>query len=163
MRKFWLIALVIFLLPALAIAETGQSVTVSRQKHKDYRVYVIDWTSGTGGATNTVSQDLSTATGGETVMGWLESIETIPGASGDKSTYLPTSYSMTLLDPYGLDITGGVVTSRSASVAQKFVFTSSSVSGGAYRQFVAGALTLTISNASISKKGRVILTFSPAL
>jgi len=84
------------------------------------------------------------------LQGFLRSIETIPGLLGDKTTTVPTTlYDITLLDPYGYDISGGILADRSASVAEKEVPTED--------LYIDSELTLTIANAGNAKTGRIIL------
>lgn len=59
----------------------------------------------------------------ERIRGKIAKVETIPGASGDKATYVPAGvYTLTLLDPYGLDLLDGAGASRSVSAAETIVF-----------------------------------------
>ena len=51
--------------------------------------------------------------------GFLSSVETIAGASGDLSTNVATSMHMTIKDPYGLDIMANVLYNRSSSAAER--------------------------------------------
>lgn len=57
------------------------------------------------------------------IKGKISKIETIPGASGDKSTYIPAgTYGVTLLDANGYDILDGTGAARSISAAETVVF-----------------------------------------
>jgi hypothetical protein len=57
------------------------------------------------------------------IRGKLASVETIPGASGDKATYCPAgTYALTLLDPYSYDVLDGNGAGRSITAAEEVVF-----------------------------------------
>lgn len=57
------------------------------------------------------------------IRGKIAKIETIPGSSGDKSTYCPYgTYALTLLDPYSYDLLDGNGAGRSVSAAETVVF-----------------------------------------
>lgn len=57
------------------------------------------------------------------IKGKISKIETVPGASGDKATYIPAgTYGVTLLDASGYDILDGTGAARSISAAETVVF-----------------------------------------
>lgn len=73
------------------------------------------------------------------IRGRIASMETIPGASGDKATYCPAgTYAVTLLDAYSLDLLDGAGAARSISAGEIVVY-DSPVS-------VDGDITLTIAS-----------------
>lgn len=53
--------------------------------------------------------------------GFLQSVETIPGASGDLTTNCATAINITLKDPYGYDVMATTLLTRSSSLAQKAI------------------------------------------
>ena len=125
----------------------------------------VDWVSATGG---TVSLGIAAALAAANlaasgknpasiqpskIRGDLRMIETIPGASGDKTTLLPTSYGLSLLDAYGLNVAAqvGTLTGRSASIAEAVLATKEVP--------VDSELTFTIASAGDGKAGRAILHF----
>jgi len=86
------------------------------------------------------------------IHGKLKMIETIPGLLGDKTTATPTdNYDITITDSYGYDVATGNLADRSASIAQA-IFPVAEVP-------VDDELTLNITNAGDTKKGRTILYF----
>ena len=86
------------------------------------------------------------------ILGVIRSIETIPGLLGAPATNPPTDlYDITLLDKYSLDIAGGQLADRSATVAQKVV--------PASKIIIDSEITLTIANAGNAKNGRIIMEF----
>ena len=85
------------------------------------------------------------------VRGIAKSVETIPGANGDKTTLPPTDgYTCKLLDAYGYDILG-TLAARSGLLPEKTEFSS--------KPLIDSELTLTIAAAGNGKKGRVIVEF----
>ena len=122
---------------------------------------ILNWTSATGGAVSLgivstyVAQLASKSANPITplkVQGKLRSVETVPGANGDKATNLPSSYGLTILDAYGYDILAGFGAARSATLAEKILPLSSTV-------IIDSELTLTIANAGDGKQGRIIMEF----
>ena len=119
---------------------------------------ILDWTSATGG---TVSLPIASTWAAQLalknpstpaptkVQGIIRSVETVPGANGDLTTNLPTSYTLTILDKYGLDILEGNFATRSASVAEKKCPTQ--------KLIIDSELTFTIASAGDGKQGRVII------
>jgi hypothetical protein len=59
----------------------------------------------------------------ERIKGKIKAIETMPGYLGDRATYLPYgTYNLTLVDPYGYDLLDGAGAARSASAAERIVY-----------------------------------------
>ena len=88
------------------------------------------------------------------IVGRITMIETIPGASGDKTTTCPDdNYDITLPDAYGYDVADGTLANRSSSVAQTIVYEEPLT--------IDSELTLTITAAGNSKTGRLILYVDP--
>lgn len=116
---------------------------------------ILDWVSAADG---TVAVDIVTALKAthlnvpDRIHGSLKMIETIPGLSGDKTTLCPTNlYDVTITDSYGLDVATGSLADRSASLAQA-IYPAADIP-------IDDHLTLNITAAGDSKKGRIILTF----
>lgn len=117
----------------------------------------LDWTSddSAGSVSIAICSTYSTAQGWNGVQpvklqGFVRSIESIPGASGDKSTNVPTTlYDITLLDSFGHDMSAGVLADRSASVAEKEIPVDP--------LYIDDEITLTIAAAGNSKQGRLII------
>ena len=88
------------------------------------------------------------------ISGYIVGIETIPGLNGDKTTDCPTAlYDITLDDSYGYALAGGSLANRSASVAEKVV-PSQPIP-------IDSEITVSISAAGNSKKGRIIIHIKP--
>jgi len=120
----------------------------------------LDWTSAAGGTVDKDVCDNFTSAKGEFeikptwIEGYIRSIETIPGALGVVATTPPTvNYNAYLNDSYGYDITQGLLTNRSATVAEKVVPTSPI--------YVKDELTLVVSGAGSGKTGRIIIDLVP--
>ena len=59
------------------------------------------------------------------ITGYIRCIETIPGASGDRTTACPTDdYDIVLQDPYDYDLTGGSLADRDEASAERVIPTS---------------------------------------
>lgn len=135
------------------------TVTMSNEfgNMRDPNKVILDWlsTSDTGAVSLAICSTYITAQGvhkphPKKLQGFIRSIMTIPGLLGDLTTTLPTTlYDITLLDPYGYDISGNILADRSATVAEKEVPTEN--------LYIDSELTLTISGAGNSKTGRIIL------
>lgn len=120
----------------------------------------LDWVSAADGScskailsTSNSANDLLFATHARPsrIAGKLASIETIPGLSGDKTTLCPTdNYDITITDQYGYDIAVAELADRSTSVAQQIV-------PSVPIPVDTTELTLNITHAGDSKKGRVII------
>lgn len=123
---------------------------------------VLDWTATAGGAVSvpivaTYLAQLASLSSNPIaptkVYGVLKSVETVPGQNGDLATSLPTAlYSITILDAYSYDIMAGTLAGRSGTVAEKVLPVGSKV-------IINSELTLTIANAGVSTKGRIIMEF----
>lgn len=127
---------------------------------KDQARIVIDWISHTDGVVSlgivSTKDAAEAALGGlrldlNKIRGVLKSIQTSPGASGDLTTLLPTAYDLTLLDQYGLDVSGGQLLGRSAAVSEVVTYDPPIVVD-------ASEITVTIASAGSGKKGRIIIT-----
>jgi hypothetical protein len=123
---------------------------------------ILDWTSATDGTVSlAIASTYTTAKPfgdfgalPKKIRGYLRSFETIPGASGDKATALPTdAYDITLLDAYGYDVLAGNGSNRSGTLAQR------TYSTGEIE--IDSDLTLTIAAAGNTTKGRMILFMEP--
>lgn len=121
---------------------------------------ILDWLSTDLGVVSIdICSTYATAVGGMRVFpsklqGFLRSIETAPGLYGDLATTVPTTlYDITLLDPYGYDIAGGVLADRSEAVAQVKIPTEP--------LYIDSEITLTIAAAGDAKTGRIILELVP--
>lgn len=139
----------LFLVASTAALAGPGTATVTKKKvgWNKGTLYVIDWTSGTDAG---VSTELAALAGDSSISGYLRYIQTIPGASGDKTTTVPDAdYDIVLNDAYGYDIAAGNLANRSASAAERIIPSSP--------MFVDGTLTLVITNASNSKTGRLVL------
>lgn len=108
------------------------------------RLYVVDWTASTNGA---FSGTLAAKAGDASICGYIRHIETIPGANGDRTTSLPTSYTAYLYDAYNYDVAAGGLATRSASAAEKIVPSSP--------LFICEEITVSATGASNSKRGRM--------
>ena len=141
---------VLFVLTLVGLSWPGPGTATAVKKKVGWNrgnLYVIDWTSGTDAAVNT---EISALVGDSSVSGYLRYVETVPGASGDRTTALPdASYDIVLNDAYSYDVTGGSLANRSGTAAERIIPTSPT--------FLDGPLTLVISHASNEKKGRMIL------
>ena len=124
---------------------------------------ILDWSSAAAG---TVSLDICSTfataqavySGGRVapkkMKGYLRSIETAPGLSGNLTDNLPTAnYDITLLDSYSYDVAGGNLNDRSGTAAESVV-PSSPI-------FIDDEITLTIANAGDGTKGRIIMILTP--
>jgi hypothetical protein len=116
------------------------------------KLLTIDWVTDATGACS--GNSLKTALGTaytDMVAGRLWQCETIPGANGDKATFLPTSaYTLTMLDPYGADLLFAMA-ARSTSVAEIVKFAQP-------YQWYGCDIVPTISGAGAQvDKGRIIL------
>ena len=124
---------------------------------------VLDWISHTDG---TVSADIASTFAAAQkaihknnpqptkIKGPLVGIETIPGLNGDLTTALPSNlYDITLDDPYNLSLAATALANRSGTVAEKVV-PSQPIP-------VDSEITLEITNAGDTKKGRIILYLKP--
>lgn len=109
---------------------------------------VVDWTSDSSG--HVISDNIEAA-------GYLTEIETIPGASGDKSTNTPTNnYDILITDTYGYDIAAGKMgANRSSSIAQRQL--------AANPAWVDDYIIVSIDNAGGTKQGRLILWFDRSI
>jgi len=149
MKKVWLFVLTVILFPFLVEAADVGTITATKERFRigaspNYgRLYIVDWTASTNGE---FSGSLATKVGDTSLCGYLLAVETIPGASGDRTTDLPTSYTMYLYDAYNYDVVGGSLVTRSASAAEKVV-PSAPV-------FICEEITVSATGASNSKKGR---------
>lgn len=118
---------------------------------------ILDWTSDSTAGTVSIPicSTYAAAQGWNGVQpaklqGFIRSLETIPGASGDLTTTLPTAaYDVTLLDSYAQDVSAAVLADRSGTVAEREIPTSP--------LYIDDEITLTIANAGNSKTGRLIL------
>lgn len=126
---------------------------------------VLDWLSqGAGAGAGTVSADICStfAAAQETIhapqpvrlKGYITSVETIPGKNGDLTTNVPTdAYDITLDNPYGCDLLGGLLSNRISIVAEKVV-PSQPIP-------IDSEITLEIANAGNEKRGRIIIYIKP--
>jgi hypothetical protein len=151
---------------ALTVAVEGNP---QMDRSDPYRV-ILDWVCGTGGAEGVVTDadiastyaaaqklinDIS-APQPSKLQGYIKAIETIPGLNGDKTTACPTTlYDITLDDAYDYDVAGGSLADRSASLAETVV-PSSPIP-------IDSEITLEITAAGDTKKGRIILFIDPNL
>jgi hypothetical protein len=99
-----------------------------RVSTKEYLELILDWTvqSGSAAGNGTVSLNLATQIMAnhpkiftkDYFGGALYAVETIAGASGDLTTNVATTMSITIKDPYGLDIAAGNLVNRSTTAAE---------------------------------------------
>jgi len=147
----------------------AQSLTVAMENPYadmcDANTITLDWVSGNAGdgdggeVTQSICAVFAAAVpplsvSPQRIRGFIRSIETIPGASGDLATAVPTlNYDITITDPYGYDVIAGEVANRSNAVAEKKVPTSPI--------YVNSELVLNIENAGDTKQGRILLHVIP--
>ena len=163
-RLLILLALLfVFAVSRETIATTG-TITVSIENvdamvqgaTNKQTVITVDCTATAGGAVSGSLAALYAATSASNpqitaIVGKIKSIETIPGASGDKTTSLPTPlYDLVLTDSYGLDVSATNLGNRSGTVAEKIVPVSDIP--------VNSELTLTGANCGSGSKFRIIIT-----
>ncbi len=153
-RAIIIFALIVFLAPSMA--DAAGTVTATRSGKQ----IIIDWTATAGGAaTADIASTLGayspiTSPGKDKIVGKVRSIQTIPGASGDRATNTPDAgYGVHVQDPYGYDISAGNLVSRSATAAELYQFTTPFP--------VDCELSLVIGTAGGAKQGRVILNIEP--
>ena len=143
MRKRFIFILTLFiLLFALCVnsfAAVG-TVTTSWTHHPQYEVSIltVSWVAGTGAEVGTVP-----ATALPTFQGWVFQFITDPGATAPT-----TLYDITLPDADALDVSGGTLMDRSATVTQRAM---PLVATSTYKAWwVDTALTFTLTNNSVS-------------
>ncbi len=123
---------------------------------------ILDWIATAGGAVSAaIASTYSTqqvATGCPTVpqptkvQGIFLSCQTIPGLNGDLTTALPAAYTLQLLDAYNEDLLNNlaVATPRSAAVSEVLL-------QGSGQKMIDSEITVVISGAGVSTKGRIII------
>jgi len=137
MKKLLMIILFL-LMPVMAFADEG-TVTYSESSIQDHNfVATFSFIANTGG---TVPATAST----DAITGWVCQIETNPGAVAPT-----TLYDITLTIPSGLDIAGGQLADRSATVTESIIPKVDAV--GIYGCFYvdAQAVTANISGNSVN-------------
>jgi hypothetical protein len=133
----------------------GSSLTVTSMSNPynletKNNMIVLDWVSDDAAGNLDADIQAYFSTGYENITGHIVAIETIPGQNGDKTTDCPTNgYDITLEDPYGYDLAEGSLNDRSNSVAEVYQPQVPLV--------VDSELTVKITNAGNSKKGRIII------
>lgn len=118
-------------------------ITVHKSK-KNVKPIILDWTSDASGDATVNILDY---------LGYkLSSVLCAPGESGDLATDLPTDlYDVVLTDDAsGVDMIAGEGADRSGTVANAVIVSTTDV-------LIFGAMTLTVSNAGNTKKGRVYI------
>lgn len=122
-------------------------------------VVTADWVASGGGAANGALATIWTAAKQSwqptltKIRGFVRKIETAPGLNGDLATALPTaSYDITLVDAYGADIADGGLANRSGTVGE--------IKVPDQPIYVDSELTLNVSAAGDTKKGRIIIYLS---
>jgi hypothetical protein len=110
---------------AAAITITTNEVTL---KNKKVREIIADWTADSFG-------NLATSLGSHS--GFIESVITIAGASGDLTTNLATACHMFIHDKFSTDIMGFALYNRSSSLPQRNI--------ASFPTFVTGDLELNVS------------------
>lgn len=136
-------------------------LAITGRGYNDEITVIADWTSdsGTGAVTGALATlwTASKAAWQPTLTklrGYIRSIETIPGASGDHATALPSDqYDVTLTDAYGKDLAGGELANRSGTVADAPKIPDQPI-------WVDSEVTINVTNAGNSTKGRLILHMS---
>jgi hypothetical protein len=141
MRKLITTIVLLFVLSAPLVFAAAGDITVTKTKTLwGYTVYTADWVTTTLGSAETTLA----------LSGKLLHVETIPGASGDKTTLCPTTpYTLYMKDPYGLDVAAAAISDRSVTVAQKVTPT--------YETHINNTITLTVVSGGSGKKGRFII------
>ncbi len=130
---------------------------------------ICDWVSGTGGDAGNVNGAICGTYAAQLagmsanpiepkhIRGLFKSCQTIPGANGDKATAVPTEgWNLILQDAYGEDILAGNGANQSASASKLTVH-----GYGQGQITVESELTVVISGAGDTRRGRIILEFAP--
>jgi len=113
----------------------------------------IDWTATTGGAstTSTADIDFMTQTVSEVIKGrYLVEVQTVP----DGTTAPTASYDVAINDANGEDIMDGGLADRSATAAESVFPASDGVNAVVP---IMGDLSIAVTNAGDTKKGKTIL------
>jgi hypothetical protein len=146
------------------------TVTVTSMSNPEARdganKVIIDWISTAAGAADgalcTLFSAARLATFGyafpqpSKFRGKLIRVATAPGLNGDLATALPTAgYDLTLTATHGTDVCSGYIKDRSGTLGEQWV--------PAQPVAVDTELTLNVSNAGDTKKGRVILYFEKGM
>lgn len=108
---------------------TSTAINRIRAGARDLWEIVLDWKAHTtaGGYRDSVHLNIATILASnhpkifrtDSFGGFLSSVETIAGSSGDLTTNVATSMNVTLEDPYGLDVMAGVLYNRSSTAAER--------------------------------------------
>ena len=132
-----LFALLAFCLPVQAAVGT---VTVSWTHYPQHEVSVltVSWVAGTGAEVGTVP-----ATALPEFQGWVFQFITDPGATAPT-----TLYDITLPDVDALDVSGGTLMNRSATVTERAMPLIATSTYGAW--WINSVLTFTLANNSVS-------------
>jgi hypothetical protein len=138
---------------------TGSAINRITLSAREFLEIILDWTSATSGAGGgTVSLNLATPLMANHPLifsknyfgGLLYSVETVCGASGDLTTNLCSTMSITIKDTYGFDIMEAALASRSTTAGQVVYLEPAAL--------LNSELQLNISSTgTLGGKGRIIL------
>jgi len=144
----FVVGFLVLLLAGLAWADSvTQSVTMTGRSsggERDY-VYQLSWTAAADGSLTSVTTE-------ESIDGYVYMVVTDPGTTAPQALY-----DLTLTDAYGLDIMGGALADRSATVTQQaFPALLTGVYGS---RRVNGRLTLNLTNNNVNAATGVVDIF----
>ena len=145
----YVVGVLVLLLAGLAWADSvTQSLTMTGRSpggERDY-VYELSWTAAADGSLTSVATQ-------ESIDGYAYMVVTDPGTPAPQA-----NYDITLTDSHGLDIMGGALADRSATLTQQaFPALLTGVYGS---RRVNGRLTLNITNNNVNgAKGIVYIFF----
>lgn len=142
------ICLIALLLAVSAWADSvTQSVTMTGRStggERDY-VYQLSWTAAADGSLTSVTTE-------ESIDGYVYMVVTDPGTTAPQALY-----DLTLTDSYGLDIMGGALLDRSATVTeQAFPVLLTGVYGS---RRVNGRLTLNLTNNNVNAATGIVYIY----
>ena len=124
-------------------------------KNKETLELVIDWTSSTGGASTTSSADIGfigNLSASDVINSrYLVKAQTVP----DATTAPTANYDVVVNDENGEDIFEGALGDRSATAAETVFPVANDVPAVVP---IIGDLSVAVTNAGDTKKGKVILT-----
>lgn len=130
-------------------------LAVSSFENKDNDLYIItlSWTAGAGGVVTAVPLPIPIS--GLIQGRYIIQVITVPGSAGAAPTAL---YDITLVDPNGIDIMGGTLADRSATVTE---VARPLPDPTKYSGLITGVLTFTLTNnTNASATGTVKLFIS---
>lgn len=154
-KRIWLICCLLFISASFSFAAGTVTQALDNYPNANMQVVTFSWTGDAinGTVPSTVTSDSIT----NGISGWyVYAIETNPG-----SVAPTTLYDIVINDSEGLDISGGMLANRSATVTEKItprLDSTYSIFGGV---LIDGTLTLVITNQSVvSATGTVKLILS---